>query len=155
LRGGLLVTGSDTRREGGHLRRERPGVEEVHRYAVAHPEAEWIVGARYDATLSPDGMVDARWLNAVVPDRPVALRSWDYHTLWCNTEAMNRAGLSAATPDTARGTFARRADGELLSMMVEWDAVDAVLGAAPPRITENLVQALRIATEAYAAAGVT
>ncbi|MEV0972888.1 amidohydrolase [Microtetraspora glauca] len=130
-------------------------VEEVRRYALAHPDAEWIVGASYDSTLVPGGVFDARWLDAAVPDRPVVLRAWDYHTVWCNTEAMRRAGLSASTPDTARGTYARRADGELLGTMYEWDAVDAVLGAAPARTTGDLVRALRLATESYAAAGVT
>ncbi|MCW2881442.1 MAG: amidohydrolase [Sphaerisporangium sp.] len=130
-------------------------VEEVRRYAGAHPEAEWIIGAGYDATVTPGGVFDARWLDAAVPDRPVALRAWDYHTLWCNTQAMTRAGLDATTADTARGAYARRADGELLGTMYEWDAVDAVLGAAPARTTADLVRALRLATEAYAAAGVT
>ncbi|WP_283137603.1 amidohydrolase [Rhizohabitans arisaemae] len=129
-------------------------VEEVRRHAEAHPEDEWITGAGYDSTLAPDGLFDARWLDAAVPGRPVALRAWDYHTLWCNTEAMRRAGLSAATPDTARGVFARRPDGELLGTMLEWDAVDAVLRVAPPRTAEDTVAALRRATEIFAAAGV-
>jgi predicted amidohydrolase YtcJ len=130
-------------------------VEEVRRYAEARPDKEWIIGGGYDSTVVPDGMFDARWLDAVVPDRPVALRAWDYHTLWCNTEAMRRAGLGADTADTARGVFARRPDGELLGTMCEWDAVDAVLNAAPRRTDEEWVTALRRATETYAAAGVT
>ncbi|WP_066949601.1 amidohydrolase [Microtetraspora fusca] len=139
--------------------RDRAGVEEiveaVREYALAHPEDEWIIGASYDSTLAPDGVFDARWLDAAVPDRPVVLRAWDYHTIWCNTEAMRRAGVDASTPDTERGRFARRADGAPLGTMYEWDAVDAVLHAAPARTTEDLVRALQIATEAYAAAGVT
>lgn len=129
--------------------------EEVRRHAAAHPDAEWIIGGGYDATITPDGLFDARWLDEAVPDRPVALRAWDYHTLWCNTEAMRRAGLDASTPDTPRGRFARRPDGTLLGTMIEWDAVDAVLAAAPARTTEDLVAALAAATGAYAAAGVT
>ncbi|MFF3666119.1 amidohydrolase [Microtetraspora malaysiensis] len=139
--------------------RDRASVEEiveaVREYALAHPEDEWIIGASYDSTLAPDGVFDARWLDAAVPDRPVVLRAWDYHTVWCNTEAMRRSGVDAATPDTERGRFARRADGEPLGTMYEWDAVEAVLRAAPARTTEDLVRALQIATEAYAAAGVT
>ncbi|WP_433414245.1 amidohydrolase [Microtetraspora malaysiensis] len=139
--------------------RDRASVEEiveaVREYALAHPEDEWIIGASYDSTLAPDGVFDARWLDAAVPDRPVVLRAWDYHTVWCNTEAMRRSGVDAATPDTERGRFARRADGEPLGTMYEWDAVEAVLRAAPARTTEDLIRALPIATEAYAAAGVT
>ncbi|WP_182900372.1 amidohydrolase [Microbispora sp. H10830] len=130
-------------------------VEEVRRHAAAHPGDGWIIGGGYDATIVPDGLFDARWLDEAVPDRPVALRAWDYHTLWCNSEAMRRAGLDASTPDTPRGRFARRPDGALLGTMIEWDAVDAVLTAAPARTTEDLVTVLAAATEAYAAAGVT
>ncbi|GLX07636.1 amidohydrolase [Microbispora sp. NBRC 16548] len=130
-------------------------VEEVRRHAAAHPGDGWIIGGGYDATIVLDGLFDARWLDEAVPDRPVALRAWDYHTLWCNSEAMRRAGLDASTPDTPRGRFARRPDGAPLGTMIEWDAVDAVLVAAPARTTEDLVTALAAATEAYAAAGVT
>ncbi|MEU1302986.1 amidohydrolase [Streptomyces shenzhenensis] len=130
-------------------------VTEVGRYAAAHPEAEWILGGSYDSTLAPDGLFDARWLDAAVPDRPVALRAWDYHTLWCNTEAMRRAGLDDSVQDGERGRFARRPDGSLLGTMVEWDAVDAVLGAAPARSLDERTRALAVATRGYAAAGVT
>ena len=59
----------------------------VRRYADEHPDQEWITGASYDGSLAPEGLFDARWLDAVVPDRPVVLRAWDYHTVWCNTAA--------------------------------------------------------------------
>ncbi|MFF4675021.1 amidohydrolase [Streptomyces sp. NPDC001279] len=130
-------------------------VAEVRRYADEHPEGDWILGGSYDSTLAPDGAFDARWLDAAVPDRPVALRAWDYHTLWCNTEAMRRAGLDDSAQDTDRGRFLRREDGSLAGTMVEWDAVDAVLGAAPERGLDVRVRALAIATRAYAGAGVT
>ncbi len=34
------------------------------------------------------GLFDARWLDAAVPDRPVVLRVWDYHTFWVNSAAL-------------------------------------------------------------------
>ena len=72
-------------------------------YAAEHPDEEWIVGASYDGSLAPDGLFDARWLDAAVPDRPVVLRAWDYHTVWCNSEALRRAGITADTPDPCSG----------------------------------------------------
>src|SRR6478752_8002337 len=41
-------------------------VESVRRWAVEHPDAEWIVGASYDSTLTPDGRFDAAWLDEAV-----------------------------------------------------------------------------------------
>ena len=69
-------------------------VEAVRGYAERHPEAEWIVGASYDGSLAEGGLFDARWLDAAVPDRPVVLRAWDYHTVWCNSVALQRAGIT-------------------------------------------------------------
>ncbi len=70
----------------------------VKKYADEHPDEEWITGASYDGSLAPGGLFDARWLDSVVPDRPVVLRAWDYHTMWVNTEALDRAGITPILP---------------------------------------------------------
>ena len=56
-------------------------VAEVRRWAEAHPDAPWILGASYDGSLAEGGLFDARWLDEAVADRPVVLRAWDYHTV--------------------------------------------------------------------------
>lgn len=73
-------------------------VSAVKRFADENPDQEWIVGASYDGSLAEGGLFDARWLDAAVPDRPVVLRAWDYHTVWCNSVALERAGITADTP---------------------------------------------------------
>ena len=73
-------------------------VSAVKQFADDHPDEEWIIGASYDGSLAPGGLFDARWLDAAVPDRPVVLRAWDYHTVWCNTAAIERAGITAGHP---------------------------------------------------------
>jgi len=40
-------------------------IDAVRRWAEEHPEAPWIVGGSYDATLVPESRFDARWLDAV------------------------------------------------------------------------------------------
>src|SRR5690606_7999096 len=83
----------------------------VGRWAAEHPGAEWIVGGSYDPAIAPRGEFDARVLDAAVPDRPVVLRAYDYHTVWVTSEALRRAGITADTPDPDGGTIVRRADG--------------------------------------------
>src|SRR5215208_3531905 len=83
-------------------------VEAVRHWAEEHPDAEWISGDGFDPWLAPDGRFDARWLDAAVPDRPVVLRTMDHHTAWVNSEALRRAGFTAATPDPAGGEIVRR-----------------------------------------------
>ncbi|WP_406280751.1 amidohydrolase [Embleya sp. NBC_00896] len=128
---------------------------EVGRWAAAHPDEDWIVGASYDPTLVPDGEFDARWLDAAVADRPVVLRAYDYHTVWCNTEALRRAGITDATPQPRLGRVVRRPDGSAMGTLREWHACDLVLDRVPGRPVDELVEALRVAGSAFARAGVT
>ncbi len=130
-------------------------VSAVKQFADAHPDREWIVGASYDGSLAPDGLFDARWLDAVVPDRPVVLRAWDYHTLWCNTAALDRAGITADTPDPVLGEIPHRDDGSVLGTLREWGAVDLVMNVMPPGDEEVRIAALGTAADYFLARGVT
>ncbi|MCV7227697.1 amidohydrolase [Mycolicibacterium komossense] len=130
-------------------------VETVRAYAESHPDEEWITGASYDGSLAPGGLFDARWLDEAVPDRPVVLRAWDYHTVWCNSEALRRCGIDADTPDPVLGEIVHREDGSVLGTLREWGAVDLALNAAGPRPLDVRVGALRTAAQYYLARGVT
>jgi predicted amidohydrolase YtcJ len=124
-------------------------------FAAGHPDLEWITGASYDGSLATDGLFDARWLDAAVPDRPVVLRAWDYHTVWCNSEALRRAGITADTPDPVLGEIPHRADGSVLGTLREWGAVDLVMNVMPPQDESVRVAALGTAADYLLAGGVT
>ncbi len=130
-------------------------VAEVRRWAEAHPDAEWILGASYDGSLAEGGLFDARWLDEAVADRPVMLRAWDYHTVWCNTRALELAGIDAETPDPVLGEIPRRTDGSPIGTLREWGAVELVTAAAPARPVEERLAALQRAGEYYLERGVT
>jgi predicted amidohydrolase YtcJ len=130
-------------------------VAAVKKFADDHPELEWIVGASYDGSLAPGGLFDARWLDAAVPDRPVVLRAWDYHTVWCNTAAIERAGITAETPDPVLGEIPHRDDGSVLGTLREWGAVDLVANVMPPFGEEVRIAALDTAADYFLARGVT
>lgn len=127
----------------------------VKRYAEDHPEQEWIAGASYDSSLAPQGLFDARWLDSVVPDRPVVLRAWDYHTVWCNSIALDRAGITPDTPDPPLGEIPHRADGSVLGTLREWGAVDLVMNVMPPHDESVRTAALDTAADYLLARGVT
>ncbi|GAY13971.1 amidohydrolase [Mycobacterium sp. shizuoka-1] len=124
-------------------------------YAEEHPDEEWIVGASYDGSLAPGGLFDATWLDAAVPDRPVVLRAWDYHTVWCNTAAIERAGITADTPDPVLGEIPHRSDGSVLGTLREWGATDLVMNVMPPRDERQRIEALGTAADYFLARGVT
>ena len=130
-------------------------VSAVKEFADSNPDQEWIVGASYDGSLAPDGLFDARWLDAAVPDRPVVLRAWDYHTLWVNSVALQRAGITADTPEPALGEIPRREDGTPLGTLREWGATDLITAVMPPRDEGVRIAALGTAADYYLARGVT
>jgi len=138
---------------------ELPSIEEtlhnLKSYADAHPEDEWIVGGAYDAALAPSGNFDARWIDAVVPDRPVLLHAMDHHTIWVNSKALEIANIAAITGELKVGYIERRPDGTPLGTLREWDAIALVTKHVPPREIEADIQAIEYASEKYAESGVT
>jgi predicted amidohydrolase YtcJ len=130
-------------------------IDEVSSWAAAHPESSWITGASYDPSLCPEGRFDARWLDDAVPDRPCYLRAHDYHSLWCNSEALRIAGIDADTPEPELGSIDRREDGSPLGTLREWHAVDLVMSKAPQSAGDDLAQALGIACAAQNRYGIT
>ena len=130
-------------------------VSAVGKFAAEHPDDEWIIGASYESSLAPSGLFDARWLDAAVPDRPVVLRAWDYHTMWCNSAALQRAGITADTPDPVLGEIPHREDGSVLGTLREWGAMDSIDAVMPARDEDVRVAALGTAADYYLARGVT
>ncbi|RXZ48744.1 amidohydrolase [Agromyces fucosus] len=86
-------------------------VATVKAYADANPDEAWILGGGWSMDHYPGGAPVRALLDAVVPDRPVALSSRDHHSVWANTAAITLAGLDAATPDPVDGRIEREADG--------------------------------------------
>ncbi|MFJ9177466.1 amidohydrolase [Streptomyces sp. NPDC102360] len=80
---------------------------EVHRriaaWAAAHPDAEWIEAEAFDYGAIPGGrMPTAADLDPVTGDRPAFVFTYDVHSVWLNTAAMRRLGI---TRDTDRLPF--------------------------------------------------
>ena len=151
LYGGLEAAGPEVR----PCRSVEEILAAVKKYADDHPGQGWIVGASYDGSLAPEGLFDARWLDSVVADRPVVLRAWDYHTVWCNTVALDRAGITPDTPDPMLGEIPHRTDGSVLGTLREWGAVDLVMNVLPAHDEAVRSAALDTAADYLLARGVT
>ncbi len=130
-------------------------LEAVAGWAAAHPDAHWVVGEGFDPSLAPDGRFDARWLDTVVADRPVALLTMDYHTVWVNSEGLRRAGIDAATAEPVGGEIVRREDGTPLGTLREWGAIDPVLTLLPDHGRDAQVAALAEVAHMFASHGIT
>jgi len=63
-------------------------------YAHSHPDRPWIEGYGLNYQVLDDADASPRQvLDGAIAERPVFLRSFDYHTAWCNGEALRRAGI--------------------------------------------------------------
>jgi hypothetical protein len=117
----------------------------VKEYAAAHPELAWVEGRGWNYTLfPPSGLPDKKYLDEIIPDRPVYLEGFDGHTWWANSTALKLAGITKATPDPAGGYFVRDPKTGEPTGAVKEDSADEVVRHAIPRPSKNqLVAAVR------------
>ncbi len=124
-------------------------VRAVADYAAAHPDEPWILGGGWLLDAFPNGIPDKGLLDAVVSDRPVALKSSDGHTLWVNSRALEIAGITAETPNPPGGRIDRDPEtGEPNGVLQEDPGMELIFEhspkATPAMLEEGLRYALRI-----------
>jgi predicted amidohydrolase YtcJ len=116
----------------------------VKTYAAAHPKDPWVLGRGWTyPVFAPSGLPDKKYLDEIIPDRPVYLEGFDGHTWWANSAALAAAHINPGTPNPPGGMFVRDATGEPTGAIKE-DAADAIVQRAiPERSREEKLQALR------------
>lgn len=116
----------------------------VKEYADAHPDLAWILGRGWNyLVFNPSGLPDKSSLDDIIPGRPVYLESFDGHTWWANSKALQLAGITSASADPAGGTIVRNAKtGEPTGVIKEDAADDLVRRVIPPPRHEQIVAAL-------------
>jgi predicted amidohydrolase YtcJ len=117
----------------------------VKAFADAHPDQPWVLGRGWQYTaVGPTNLPDRKSLDEVVPDRPVYLESFDGHTWWANTKALQLAGITNKTSNPSGGEFVRdAATGEATGAIKE-DAADAVMSYSIPRPSrQEILEAYR------------
>jgi predicted amidohydrolase YtcJ len=85
-----------------------------------HFRGEWLIGFGWDDnkwTIKPTRELLDRWF----PNSPVGLSRCDGHALWCNTEALKRAGLmgGVAPADSKGGRIERDEKGVPTGLLVD------------------------------------
>ena len=87
-------------------------------YADQHPSEDWILGLGWEEDLGAEWL-DKRFLDAIVPDRPVFLMSAGLHDAWLNSVALQLAGIDSDLPDPPDGRIARFDNGEPRGLLHE------------------------------------
>jgi predicted amidohydrolase YtcJ len=105
----------------------------VKAYADAHPGLSWVRarGWTYPA-VGPTSLPDRKYLDEIIPDRPVYLESYDGHSWWANTKALQLAGITKQTPNPLGGEIVRDPKtGEATGAFKE-DAANALMTRVIP-----------------------
>jgi len=129
-------------------------LDQISRYAKAHPNAEWILGGGWKMAAFPGGTPLAADLDAIEPHRPVYLPNRDHHSSWVNGKALEIAGITRDTPDPEDGRIERDADGNPSGTLHE-GAMNLVKECIPKDTDEERYAALLEAQRYFHSCGIT
>ncbi len=112
--------------------------------AARRPRGSWLLAQGWrDYRWNPSTRPTKHSLDAVYPDRPVALYSGDAHTLWLNSCALARLGITNASQSPEGGYYERDAAGELTGIVGEAAAMELMPRIVAEFSTEELMDAYR------------
>lgn len=127
-----------------HCAGEDEVAELVRQRAAQTQPGQWLLGGHWYKGLWPGQRFPTRAsLDAAAPQHPVALWSKDGHVLWVNSLALQRANISAATPEPSNGAILRDSDGNPTGILQEQEAtslVERVIDRHDPALTRHLVE---------------
>lgn len=136
----------------------RSEADAVKRVASAPPSAfqgDWLLGRGWDQNdWEKTDFPTRASLDAALPKTPVFLTRIDGHAAWVSSEALRRAGVTAATKDPEGGRFMRDAKGEPTGVLID-NAIDVVAAKLPAPSFEEQLKRLKLALETCARLGLT
>ncbi|NBB76539.1 MAG: amidohydrolase family protein [Bacteroidetes bacterium] len=128
--------------------------EAISAYASQKPELELIRGRGWELSVFENGNPSKELLDEIVPDRPAIMVSWDGHSSWVNSKALELAGVNANTPDPKNGRIERLPNGEPSGTLRE-SAMGLVSSLIPERSFEEHVELMRRGIYEMNAKGIT
>jgi predicted amidohydrolase YtcJ len=127
----------------------------VREWAEAHPEREWVTGRGWYYEPFSGGLPTRQILDAVVPDRPAYLTSYDGHTGWANSRALRLAGITRRSANPAHGIVVKDPrTGEPTGVLKE-AAMSLIAPLLPNPTRADKIAAIRAATTEAHRRGVT
>jgi predicted amidohydrolase YtcJ len=120
-------------------------VRRLKAYADAHPDDAWVLGRGWSYPMfPPTGLPDKKYLDAVIPDRPVYLEGFDGHTWWANSKALDLAHITKDTPNPPGGEIVRDPKTGEPTGAIKEDAADGLVRRViPDSSRDEKLQALR------------
>ena len=131
-------------------------VKLVAQCAQNSPTAPFIDGGGWTMDLFKNGLPDKKLLDAVVPDKPVILKSASGHQIWVNSKMLELAGIDSSSIDPPRGRIDRyEGSNEPSGSLQENSAMNLIFNKRPPYSAAQMSSALRFGQEYLNQYGVT
>ena len=132
--------------------------EAISKDVASHPDRDAYTGMGwFDTAFGADGPNKAD-LDAICADKPMAYLSASMHTVWCNSKALEAAGITKDTPDIdpAGGViYVRDENGEPTGYCKEIASMDKVMGAVKYFDDDAMARAMEAFEKNCAANGIT
>lgn len=93
----------------------------VRRFVESHPDNDSYFGQgfRMDTIDSEGNQICAKWLDNICPNKPISILSYDMHSFWLNTKAMEMCGITEDTEEIGSGHMHRYEDGSLTGIFTD------------------------------------
>ena len=105
---------------------------------------EWICSMGWNDVLWGEDYPTKEELDAAAPRNPVALARVDAHSYWCNSLALEAAGIDKGRTSPQGGEILRRGDGELWGILIDtaaWLVTKKIPEVSPERRLKRFVLA--------------
>lgn len=138
--------------EGLHTKEEC--LARIAQFAESHPGNPWIYGWGWDSAMWEVQEDPTREdLDAISSTRPICISHFTMHTSWCNSVALEMAGITRDTPDPAGGIIGRDEDSEPTGVLYEHPASCLVADMALD--IPDLASSVRKLLKRFASLGIT
>jgi predicted amidohydrolase YtcJ len=129
--------------------------QRIRAWAAANPDQPWVLGRGWYYQPFPGGLPTRQMLDALVPNRPARIVSYDGHTAWVNSRALRLAGITRRTANPVNGVIVKDPHtGEPTGVLKE-SAMSLVNKVVPTPTREDRARALRLAVAEAQRYGVT
>lgn len=120
---------------------KKGSLKAVREFIKKHPDETAYFGTGFSM-----GIVDengshpcATWLDEICSDKPIVLRSYDLHSNWINTKAMELSGITEETQDPPLGHIHRYDDGKPTGLFTDCQDLNII---KPSYTHEQNIQAV-------------
>ena len=126
----------------------------IKNYIKQNPSLKWIRGYGWDLTAFQHNSPRKEWLDKITIEKPIFLYSYDAHSAWVNTKALELAGITAKTPNPKNGIIEKDKNGMPTGLLRE-DAMELVGSLLPKYKDEEINSGLKLAIEMANEVGIT